>query len=166
MNTISRILQQPEYIHTAINHFPLIGLFIAMLAVIAGLVARSKPATVIGLSLLAATALSIWPVFEYGEAGFDRVLSMSDDPGQAYLKYHSQLAHRWVFLYYVTAVLAALTLALTWKWPAILLPGSILSLALAVASLAAGIYIARAGGEIRHREFRFGPAPLVQDAGG
>ena len=161
MSTISRLLQQPEYIHAALNHFPLIGVFVAMLALVAALIARCKPATIIALGLLAATSLSIFPVFEYGEAGFDRVLSMADDPGQAYLKYHAELAHRWVFLYYITASLAVLTMALAWKWPQVLLPGSLLAIILAVASLTAGIYIAQAGGEVRHREFRFGPAPTV-----
>jgi hypothetical protein len=163
MSTLSRLLEQPEYIHAAINHFPLIGVFIAILALIASLIARSKPATLISLGLLAATCLSIWPVVEYGEAGFDRVLSMADDPGQAFLKYHSQLAHRWIILYYISASVAALTMILTWKWPQILLPGSLLTVLLALGSLVAGIYIAQAGGEIRHREFRFGPTPQVQE---
>jgi len=167
MSTVSRLLDQPEYIHAAINHFPLIGVFIAILAVVAGLVSRARGATLIGLGLLTLTCLSVWPVVEYGEAGYDRVLSMADDPGQAYLKYHAHLADRWVFLYYITAGLAALTLALTWKWPRVLLPGSLLAVVLAIGSLVAGIYIAQAGGEIRHREFRSGPPPHVEeDQGG
>lgn len=164
MSTISRLLQQPEYLHAALNHFPLIGIFVAILAMIAALIARSKAATLIGLGLLAATSLSVWPVSELGESGFDRVLAMADDPGQAYLKLHSQLAHQWLFLYYITAGLAGLTMVLTWKWPQILLPGSILAVAFALGSLVAGIYIAQAGGEVRHREFRFGPPPQVQEA--
>jgi len=166
MSTISRLLSQPEYVHVAINHFPLVGLFIAVLALVAGLVVRTRAAVLIGLGLVAVTSLSVWPVVEYGEAGFDRVLSMSDDPGQAYLTYHEHLADRWVFLYYVTAALAALTFALVWKWPRVLLPGSLLTVLLAVASLTAGVFIAKAGGEIRHREFRFGPPPQVQEEQG
>ena len=164
MSTISRLLQQPEYLHAALNHFPLIGVFIAILAAVAALIARSKAATLIGLGLLTVTSLSIWPVVELGEGGFDRVLAMADDSGQAYLKYHAQLAHQWAFLYFVTAGLAALTMVLTWKWPQILLPGSVLAVACAIGSLVAGIYIAQAGGEVRHREFRFGPAPQVQES--
>lgn len=159
MNALPRILNQPEYVHAAINHFPLVGMFIAMLALIAGLIARSQSATFIALILLALTALSIWPVYHFGEEGYDRVLSMADDPGQAYLRYHAELAGRWAWLYYVTAGLAALACGLGIKWPKWLLAGSIISLLLATASLVAGIYIAQAGGEIRHREFRFGPAP-------
>ncbi len=163
MGTISRLLQQPEYVHAAINHFPLIGVFIAMLALLGGMVTRSRAGTYVGLVLLALTAISVWPVVEYGEAGYDRVLSMSDDIGQAYLKHHAQLADRLAFLYYITAGVAALTAGLSFKWVKLLLPGSVLCLVLACGSLVAGIYIAQAGGEIRHREFRFGPAPQVQE---
>ena len=163
MNAFSRLLNQPEYVHAAINHLPLVGMFIAILALIAGLVARSRSSTFIALTLLTLTALSIWPVSHYGEAGYDRVLSMSDDSGQAFLKYHAELAGRWSFLYYITAGIAGLTCGLGIKWPKWLLIGSLLSLVLAAGSLAAGIAIAQAGGEVRHREFRLGPPPAVKE---
>jgi hypothetical protein len=159
MHKLSTILNQPEYVHAAINHFPLIGLFVAMLALLIALVAKSRPAIIIGLTLVGLLSLSAWPVFHYGEAGYDRVLSMADEPGQAYLRHHEDLAEHWVFLYYITAGVAGLGLFLAWKWPRLLIPSSILSLLLATASLTAGIFIAQAGGQIRHREFRFGPPP-------
>jgi hypothetical protein len=161
MNALSRLLDQPEYFHTTINHFPLVGLLVAMVMVAAALVVRSRPAIFIGLVLLAVTALSVWPVFRSGEQGYDRVLSMSDDAGQAFLKHHEELAERWVLLYYAAAAVAALTCGVSWKWPKLLVTGSILSLILATASLVAGFYIARAGGEVRHREFRSGPPPAA-----
>lgn len=159
MSTLSRLLDQPEYVHAAINHFPLIGLFVATLALIAGLIARSRSATVIAVLLVAIVSLSVWPVVEYGEAGYDRVLSMADEPGQAFLKHHAAMADRWVFLYYVTAGVGALGLGLSWKFPRLLAPTAILTILLAASSLTAGIAIAHAGGEVRHREFRLGPPP-------
>jgi len=153
------MLDRPEYVHVVINHFPLIGLLVAMLALTAALVTRNRTAILIGLALVGLLALSAWPVFEYGEEGYDRVLSMADEAGSKYLQYHKALAGRWVFLYFVTAGVAGLGFALAWKWPRTLLPSSILALVLAVASLTAGIVIAKAGGPIRHREFRSGPPP-------
>jgi hypothetical protein len=163
METLSTLLRQPEYIHAAINHFPLIGLFVAMLALVVGLVMRNCAAIRLGLALVCVLSLSVWPVFEYGQAGYDRVLSMSDENGQAFLRYHVHLAERWVFLYYLSAALAALGFGLSWKWRRLLVPFSLASLLLALASLAAGVSIAHAGGQIRHREFRYGPPPVVQD---
>jgi hypothetical protein len=153
------VLDQPEYVHVLINHFPLIGLLVAMVALIAALITRNRTATLIGLALVGLLALSAWPVSEYGEEGYDRVLSMADEAGGKYLAHHRALADRWVFLYYLTAGVAGLGFALAWKWRRTLVFSSILALVLAAASLAAGIVIAKAGGCIRHREFRSGPPP-------
>ncbi len=162
MEELTTALRQPEYVHVAINHFPLIGLLVAMLALIIALLIRNRPTIFLGLILLALLALSAWPVFEYGEAGYDRVLSMSDDPGRAFLKHHEELAERWVFLYYVTAGLAGLALILGWKRPKTLTPLSLVCVLLAAASLTAGFFIAKTSGEVRHREFRLGPPPPDQ----
>jgi len=162
MESLSSLLARPEYVHVAINHFPLVGLFVAMLALLVGLIVRSRPVMLTGLGLVCVLALSIWPVYSYGEAGYDRVLSMADEPGDAFLKYHAELAHRWAFLYYVTAAAAAAGLGLAWKRPGTLIPVGIFVVILCLASLAGGIAIAHAGGEIRHREFRSGPPPAVE----
>jgi hypothetical protein len=153
------MLDQPEYVHVVTNHLPLIGLPVAMLALIAALVTRDRTATFIGLALVGVLALSAWPVDHFGEEGYDRVLSMADEAGGKFLAYHRALAERWIFLYFLTAGVAALGLMLAWKWPRTLVISSILALALATASLAAGIVIAKAGGAVRHREFRFDPPP-------
>jgi hypothetical protein len=153
------MLDQPEYVHVVTNHLPLIGLPVAMLALLAGLLTRDRTATFIGLALVGMLALSAWPVDHFGEEGYDRVLSMADEAGGKFLAYHRALAERWIFLYFLTAGVAALGLMLAWKWPRTLVISSILALALATASLAAGIGIAKAGGAVRHREFRFDPPP-------
>lgn len=153
------LLQRPEYVHVALNHFPLIGLLVSLLAVAIGVAARNRATTLTGLSLVALMALSVWPVAYFGEQGYDRVLSMTDDTGEAYLKEHRELAGRWEFLYYVTAACAAGGLAAGWKRPKWTTPLALLTVLLGAASLVAGIAIAESGGEIRHREFRFGPIP-------
>jgi hypothetical protein len=157
------MLSQPEYIHVIINHLPLIGLLVAMLALIAALFTRDRTAILIGLALVGLLALSAWPVYEYGEEGYDRVLSMTDEAGGKYLEYHRALAERWVVLYFVTAGVAGIGFLAAWKWPRTLVFSSILALVLAAASLTAGIVIAKAGGAIRHREFRFEPPPEPPD---
>jgi hypothetical protein len=152
-------VSQPEYVHVVINHLPLGGLAVAMLALVVALATRDRKATLIGLGLVGLLALSAWPVYHYGQAGYDRVLSMSDEAGQKYLAYHQQLGERWVLLYFVTAGVAGLSCALAWKRPRTLVLSSLVTLLLAGASLASGIVIAKAGGAIRHREFREGPPP-------
>ncbi len=155
------MLDQPEYIHVVTNHLPIIGLLVAMLALAVALVTRNRTAILIGLALVGLLALSAWPVYEFGEEGYDRVLSMTDEAGAKYLEHHKALAGRWLFVYFVTAAVAGLGFLLAWKWPRTLAWSSSLALILAAASLAAGMVIAKAGGPIRHREFRFDPPPAA-----
>jgi hypothetical protein len=166
MEQLSNLLNRPEYVHVTLNHFPLIGLLVALLALAIGLVTRNRPILLTGLGLVFFMALSVWPVSYFGEAGFDRVLSMADEPGGAFLKYHAHLADRWAFVFYLTAGVAGLGFGLSWKWPRLLIPAAIVALVLGIASLSAGIVIAKAGGEVRHREFRSGPPPQVPDEHG
>jgi hypothetical protein len=159
MSGLANLFNRPEYIHVAINHLPLIGLPVAALSLAVALVVRDRLAVAIGLGLVALLSLSAWPVYHFGDEGYDRVLSMADDDGAAFLKLHRERAERWEFLYYVTAAAAAAGCVTAWKWPRALRWPSLLTLLLAASCVATGISIARPGGEIRHREFRFGAPP-------
>jgi hypothetical protein len=162
MNGWLKMLQQPEYVHVLLNHLPLTGLFAAWLGLVVGLFLRKRELLILGLALTSLFSLSAWPVTEFGEQGYDRVLSMSDDDGRASLERHRDLAARWVFLYYLTAGLGAVAMAVGWKWPKSLWTASLAVALLCVASLSAGAIIARWGGMVRHREFRPDPLPLAQ----
>jgi len=163
MEGLSRGIQQPEYIHVLLNHFPITGLFVALLFLLAAAAINNRSAQFVGLALVAILALSVWPVAHFGEEGYDRVLAMSDDAGGQYLKHHAALADHWIFLYYITAAAAAAALVAGWKKPKWLRPASVMVAVLTVASLVAGAVIADCGGKIRHREFRYGPPPVSQD---
>ncbi len=151
--------QQPEYVHVLLNHFPLAGLAVAVLFLAGAVVLNSRPALFLGLALVSLMALSAWPVSVFGERAYDRVLSMSDADGEGWLKYHAQLAHHWVFLYYVAGAAALTAMLAGWKRPALLRVASLAVVIVALGALAAGAVIAEYGGRIRHREFRYGPPP-------
>jgi hypothetical protein len=164
MGSLETLLERPEFIHASINHFPLVGLLVAAVALAISAIAANRGAMRISLVLVALLALSVWPVYHYGEEGYDRALSMADEPGAAFLDYHKAIAERWVFLYFATAGAAALGLAAAWKWPRSLRAVSAASVGLSAACLVAGTIIAHSGGEVRHREFRTGPPPAVPEA--
>jgi hypothetical protein len=164
MSTFLKCLQQPEYVHVLLNHLPLAGLLAATLSLLAALAVRNRPALFIALGLVVLFSLSAWPVTEYGEAGYDRVLAMADDDGAAYLARHRDLAQHWVFMFYVTAGAGVAAVVTGFKWPKrFVLSGAVVAV-LAAGSLAAGAVIAECGGKIRHREFRLGPPPKAPDA--
>ncbi|MEI6589800.1 MAG: hypothetical protein WCO38_07665 [Verrucomicrobiota bacterium] len=160
MGSILTTLQQPEYLHVLINHLPVVGLLIGLLSLLAALVFNKPAAIFIGLALVALCALSIWPVSYYGEAGYDRVYSLADRVGDAYLKQHRDLAEDWSWLFYATGLIALAAIAVGYKKPTQMRFLAGLVVILAIASLIAGSLIAESGGRIRHEEFRRGIPPI------
>jgi hypothetical protein len=162
IDTILRDLQQPEYLHVLLNPIPLYGLAIALFGLIAATYLRSRGGQLTALVLVFASAISVWPVVYHGEHAYDRVLSMADDDGQAWLKAHEHRADELVFVYYTLALVAACAIFVPKKWPRAARPLVFATMLLAIISLGAGSYIAHAGGRIRHREFRSVPPPKTE----
>jgi hypothetical protein len=100
-----------------------------------------------------------WPVYELGERASDRVLSMSDEDGQAWLEAHEHRADQLIPFFYVLALLSLAAIVVPIKFPKSALLLAIATLVLGAGVLGMGGYIAKAGGKIRHREFRTGPPP-------
>lgn len=159
MISFLKALEQPEYVHVLLNHLPLTGLLVALLGLGGALFLKQRPALFLALLWVSVMAGSVGPVAEYGERGFDRTLAMADDDGQAYLKAHAALAHRWMFLYYTTAAAGVAAMFIGWKWPKFFRLAALVVVLLGIGSLIAGSDIADYGGKIRHREFRNGPPP-------
>jgi hypothetical protein len=155
-------LKRPEYVHVLLNPLPVYATAMGVLALVVALLLRNRPAQLTGLLIILIGCGSVWPVIEYGEKGYDRVKSMSNDDGVKWLDAHADRAHDAEWFFYVTAALAVAALVANWKFPK---AGKWLTLATLVAALVcvglAG-WISYAGGKVRHPEFRHGP-PLVTE---
>jgi hypothetical protein len=162
IETILRDLQQPEYLHVLLNPLPIYGLLIALFGLIAATYLRSRGGQLTALVLIFASAISVWPIVYHGDQAYDRVLSMADDDGQAWLKAHAHRADELIYFYYALALLSAAAIFAPKKWPKSARPLVFATMLLAVVSLGAGMYIAYAGGKIRHREFRTVPPPKTE----
>src|SRR5262245_12239296 len=91
--TILRDLHQPEYIHVLLNPLPVYGLAVGLIGLRWWRFAfRSRAATVVALVVVFISAAAAWPVYEYGEQAYDRVLAMTDNDGQASLAAHKERA--------------------------------------------------------------------------
>jgi hypothetical protein len=159
--TLGQDLSQPEYIHTLLNPIPIYGLTMGIIGLIIALLLRSRAAQIATLALILLSGVMVWPVVHYGEAGYDRVLAMADDPGQAWLKVHMHRADKLAWAFYVLAGLAAIAIFAPLKWPRAGAALALVTLLASLGALAAGGYIAHAGGKIRHREFRNEAPPPV-----
>ena len=117
LQTFLRDLQQPEYVHVLLNPLPVYGLAIGLIGLIVALCLRSRRAQITALVLIFIAAASVWPVVHYGEEAYDRVLSMADSDGEAWLKAHEQRAEKLEYVFYALALLAAAAIVLPKKWP-------------------------------------------------
>jgi len=159
VETILRDLRQPEYIHVLINPLPVYGLAMGLIGLIVAFFLKSRRAQIVTLIIVLISAASAFPVYELGEQAYDRVLSMADEPGHAWLDEHQDRAEDLIWFFYALALLAAAAIFAPIKWPRSATPLVIAVILLSIATLGCGGYIAYAGGKIRHREFRNVPPP-------
>src|ERR1700730_3445765 len=154
IETILRDLRQPEYLHVLINPLPVYGLAIGWIGLIIAFFLRSRPAQIATLALVLISAFAAWPVYEFGEQGYDRVLSMTDDDGHAWLDEHQHRANQCIYFFYALAALSVIAIVAPMKWPKASAPLAVSVVLLSAVVLGMGGYIAYAGGKVRHREFR------------
>ena len=159
IGALLRDLRQPEYIHVLLNPLPVYGLLVGWVGLVIGLALRSRRAQIATLSLVLLSSISAWPVYEFGEQGYDRVLSMTDEAGEAWLDEHMHRAENLIWVFYALAALSAFAIAAPIKWPKSSAPLAVAVILLGAVTLGSGVYIAYAGGRVRHREFRNEPPP-------
>jgi hypothetical protein len=154
-----RDLRQPEYVHVLLNPVPVYGLLVAWIGLLVAFFSKSGRAQLVTLVLVLVSSLSAWPVYEFGQQAYDRVLSMADEDGRAWLDEHRDRGEDLIWIFYALAGLSAIAVAAPIKWPKSSAPLVIAVIVLGAVTLGSGGYIAYAGGKIRHREFRNEPAP-------
>lgn len=151
--------QPPEYVHVLLNPLLHYGLGMAVLVLGATLVTRSKPAQTIALVLVILTSASAWLVQYYGHNAYQHVRSVSDETGQRWLDEHMKRGEKVVYVYYATALMGIATLASRRTFPKAAARLTFVSLLAGVVALGLGVWTSKAGGRIRHPEFRGNSVP-------
>lgn len=152
-------LSNPEYMHVLLNPLPVYGLAMGVLGLLIGLIFNTKSARVTALALVFIGGISAWPVYHYGQEGYDRVLSMSDTEGTKWLDEHMRRAEKLIYVFYAVAAVSAVAIGAEFKYQRAARPLAIVTLLLAGTNLGVGGFISYAGGHVRHKEFRYEPAP-------
>ena len=169
----------PAHIHLAINHFPIIGLAVACVSVLIGILFHSRGALAAGLVAVLVCVGMMPLIMQTGESARESFVDGTIDPGMdaagnAAFKQHAHRASATAPVVYSVGILALVSLLALIKFPrqaawigwAVLL-GSMISIGLS-------IWTAEAGGRIRHTEFRSftestplpAPAPLATSTPG
>lgn len=149
----------PEHIHLALNHLPVLGATLALIPLLVGLLAHSKPALLSGLIMAAISCWITLPVMESGEEAHSRymegpVAPYLDAGAHEVIEEHEHRAEIGAKILVFNAVISTMGIVLVLLkkrdaeiicWVAVLT---------SVASLAVGIWIADSGGKIRRPDFR------------
>ena len=154
--------QPPEYLHVLLHPVLTVGLGLAVVALTAGLMTRSKAAQVVALALVLICSATAWPVLSLGQNAYNRVRPQADEVGRQWASEHMRRAEKFVYVFYGTSLLAAVALLAHRKWPQAVKPITVATLIAGAASLGVGGWISKAGGQIRHPEFRQGPPATAQ----
>lgn len=155
-------LKRPEYVHVLLNPLPIYGMVMALAALVLGLIVGNKGAQMLALLLILFASVSVWPVSEYGEKAAERVGATVDGEGLRWLRQHEHRAEVGAWAYYTTGLLALVTFVVKWKLPKAERWMMALVLVAVLVSLSLGGWIAHAGGQVRHTEFRTGPPPTTR----
>ncbi|MCK9589308.1 MAG: hypothetical protein WC076_00995 [Terrimicrobiaceae bacterium] len=147
-------LQQPAYQHVLINHLPIVGTALGVLALVVALALRQRSALVTALVIVLVAGASAWPVYETGSAAYKPIRKISDAAGSDWLDEHMDRADRLAWTFYAMAGLATIALVIPARWPRTSLPLAATTALAAIACMVVGVYIAQPGGRVRHVEFR------------
>ncbi len=151
------------YLHVLINPMPIYGLGTAALGLLFGLLRRSRPAQLVALGLIFIFAASAWPAHFIGHKAYGQVYPLIGTDAQGWLSLHMHRADRWIYLFYALALSALVAALLPKRLPKSALPLALFTFSLALICLGAGGWIAKAGGRIRHPEFRGHPEPSANN---
>ena len=145
--------------HVLLNPVPVYGLAMGFIALLGALIWRNRGARIAALALIFLGGLSAWPVYQYGEAAYDRVKAMADTAGDQWLDEHMHRGEQLIYVFYVLAALSVIAIVAEFKSPRAAIPLAVVTFVFAGTNLGIGGYIAYAGGHVRHKEFRFEPPP-------
>lgn len=153
-------LLAPDHLHVLVNHLPIIGIAATMIPLIYAIILREKHTLIVSFLMCLIFGGSIVVVMGTGDDASEdidhgsRLGTLLDTQGRQWLHIHEERADKGAIVLYLTAGSGLLGLLSLWKFPKFSFPLGALSLLLCVASVAAMFWVAQAGGNIRHPEFR------------
>lgn len=158
-------MDNAAHLHLLVNHFPIIGAFLAVpMLVLALLLRKERGLLLASVFLLAVVAVSGWLSIETGEEAMDMLDAQEGkkwfktyQEGEDALGEHEERAERSMYFAVPTALLGLIVLAMAHRRPPEnALPRYWIGLVLAGAAATGGAmaYAGNAGGVIMHREIR------------
>jgi uncharacterized membrane protein len=146
-------MMNSAHLHLMINHFPMIGVVIGLLVLIAGYGFKKDQVKMTALGIFLFSALMSIAALQTGE-GAEAVVESVGGISETLIHVHEEAAEIFFFLMLGLGLFSLITGI--WEWRNIRLAryGYVLVLTAGLAAAAAASYTGTTGGEIRHAEIR------------
>ncbi len=141
------------YFHLVINHFPIIGMLIGTMLLLAGVLFKNQGIQISGLGTVVFATLVAIIAYMTGDSAEVAVRNLPD-VARSLISRHENIATVSMYVVFPAGLIAALTLFSMWKKEGYFRFLVIMSLVLSFLGSAAMVYTGRTGGHIRHNEFR------------
>lgn len=148
------------HLHLLTNHIPVFVLFSGLVAAALAAFTKSDAAKRIALCLILLGTLGGVMTLWFGQQAYGSIRAVADEPGQAWLDLHMERAEGLTWLYWMSSIVAGGALAASFKEIVWFKTLNLLSFILSVCVWGGSLWIAEAGGKIRHQEIR-DSAPLA-----
>lgn len=161
MNDLIEALKHPEYVHVLLNPIPGYILPVGLVLLSISLLRRKPELQRVSLWILVFVGIAAWPIWYFGHQAYGHLAEALTEEAKQWANVHVQRADRFVYSLYLTGLLGLAAIFLPRRFPRTAKPLAVTALMAGVAAFAFTIWISRAGGEIRHSEFRTGPPPAA-----
>jgi uncharacterized membrane protein len=141
------------YFHLAVNHFPIIGVIIGTLLLVAGLVFNNQGVKVSGLGTIVFAALASIVAYLTGNPAEEAVKAIPEI-AKSLVSRHEDIAAIGMYLLIPAGLMASMTLYSIYKKERSVRFLIVITLILALTSSVVMFYVGRTGGQIRHNEFQ------------
>ena len=141
------------YMHLVFNHFPIIGVLIGIMLLLAGIFLNNEGIKISGLGTISFAAVMSLVAYLTGDSA-ENVVKELPEVAESLISRHEDIATISMYLIIPSGLLSSLTLYSIWKKEKSVLFLMVITLVLSLLSSVALIYAGRTGGQIRHSEFR------------
>jgi uncharacterized membrane protein len=141
------------YFHIVINHFPIVGVIIGSLLLVAGLIFKNPGVNLSGLGTIVFAMFTAILAYQTGGPAEDAVKGIPE-VAESLINRHEDIATVGMYLMIPAGLMAALSIYSIWKKERSVHFLIIITLVLSLISSVVMVYGGRTGGQIRHSEFR------------
>lgn len=161
MRDIIEALKHPEYVHVLLNPIPIYVLPTGLALLLSALLKKQRTLQVAALWVLVFVGAAAWPIWYFGHAGYEHLMGSLTDEAKQWANVHIHRADRFIYALYLTGIIGIISIYYPRKSPSSATKLAVITLLIGTGALGLSGWIARAGGEIRHSEFRIGPPPAA-----